>query len=109
MEPIDEWSVDANEALTLSLHSPSSGKQLSTFHPKYTYAIFGESETIFGYRNLNVRLAFAADDMAPCVEVSWDEKKKPVGEVVAEDVQEILNEYLPEGLCALPFVHYRWY
>ncbi|KAH0603481.1 uncharacterized protein H6S33_007803 [Morchella sextelata] len=96
MEPIDEWSVDANEALTLSLHSPSSGEELSTFHPKFTYPIFGESETIFGYRNLNVRLAFAADSMSPCLDVSWDKKKKPVGEVVAEDVEAILQEYLPE-------------
>lgn len=97
MEPVDEWSTDANEALTLSLHSSSSGKQLSGFHPKYTYPIFGESETIFGYRDLNVRLAFASDDMAPCVDVSWTEQKKPVGEVVAEDVVEILKEYLPAG------------
>ncbi|KAL0637134.1 histone acetyltransferase 1 [Maublancomyces gigas] len=95
MEPIDEWSVDANEALTLSLHSPTSGKQLTTFHPKYTYPIFGESETIFGYRNLNVRLAFAADNMAMCVDVNWTEQKKPVGEVVAENITETLKEYLP--------------
>lgn len=98
MEPIDEWSVDANEALTLSLHSPTSGKQLTTFYPKYTYPIFGESETIFGYRNLNVRLAFAADDMAACVDVNWIEQKKPVGEVIAEDVTETLKEYLPAGM-----------
>lgn len=102
MEPIDEWSVDANEALTLSLHSPTSGKQLTTFHPKYTYPIFGESETIFGYRNLNVRLAFAADNMATCVDVNWTEQKKPVGEVVAENIIETLKEYLPAGTSCAP-------
>lgn len=103
MEPIDEWSVDANEALSLSLHSPSSGKQLfATFHPKYTYAIFGDSETIFGYRGLNVRLAYAVDDMAPCVDVTWTAQKEPVGGVVAEDVIETLKGYLPERMLLPP-------
>lgn len=36
--------------------------------------------------------------MATCVDINWTEQKKPVGEVVAEDIAETLKEYLPAGM-----------
>src|ERR1700694_2036989 len=45
-------SANANDALTISLvAADSSGsKTLSSFHPKFTYPIFGDDESIFGYQ-----------------------------------------------------------
>jgi histone acetyltransferase 1 len=98
----EEWSSDANESLELSLRSPSNGKQITTFQPSYTYPIFGEAETVFGYKGLEMRLAFAANDMRPCFDVSWEERMQPKGSVTAEDVEEVVKEFLPTGLLEFP-------
>lgn len=97
MDPT-EYSTDANEALELSLYAPKTGTQIAhSFNPIFTYPLFGENETIFGYKDLNVKILFAADDMMPCVEVTYGEKIPKVGDVEAEDVGKVLGEFLPEG------------
>lgn len=100
---IEDWTIDANEAVTLSIYSPKTGKELtSPFHPTWTYPIFGEEQTIFGYKDLKIRILFAADDMKPCVEVTWAERFKKVGDVEAEDVKKLLEEFLPAGMYSHP-------
>jgi len=68
----EEWSAEANEAAELSLISTTSGKPIATFHPQFTYryAIFGDSENIFGYKDPNLQIAFAANDMKCCLDIS---------------------------------------
>lgn len=105
----EDWSIDANEALELSLFTPSTGKECaSNIHPIYTYPLFGENETIFGYKDLKVRIMFAADDMTPCVEITFAEKVKKVGDVEAEDVQKALEDYLPESMFLLVPELWQW-
>lgn len=93
----EEWSTDANEAFELALLSPETGKQIASFHPGYTYPIFGEAETIFGYKGLHMRLAFAANDMQPCFHAAWKERMEPKGTVKAEDLEELMKDFLPDG------------
>lgn len=95
----EEWSVDANEALEISLVVAGEEKprDIAKFHPSFTYPIFGESETIYGYKGLKVRLRFAAHDLKPYLEVKWSSKIKTVGDVAAEDVEERLRANLPKG------------
>lgn len=95
----EEWSSDANEALELSLVVPGDEKpkDLVKFHPKFTYPIFGENETIYGYKGLKIHLRFAAHDLLPCLEVQWEKRVKKVGDVEAEDIEEKMTESLPEG------------
>lgn len=96
----EDWSVDANEALKLSLVSPHTGRALvDEFNPTFTYQLYGESQAIYGYKGLSVRLLFACDDMSPCVCVAYDAIAPKVAEVEAEDVVEPLAELLP--LCTL--------
>ncbi|KAL7273790.1 histone acetyltransferase 1 [Rhizina undulata] len=108
MDSLTEWSTDANEALSITLLSPvgdsaNPPKELATFNPKFTYQIFGENEAIFGYKDLKARIYFAADDMTPCVHVAWSKKIAPVKDIVAEDVVEVLKEYLPsDAFKSLP-------
>ena len=70
-------------------------KPLSTFHPQFTYSIFGDEEQIFGYQGLEIKLCFAAHDLYPNVSISYDDKFKPVGDTSATDILEVLKEYLP--------------
>lgn len=95
----EEWSVDANEALeiTLVVAGEAKPRDIAKFHPSFTYPIFGENETIYGYKGLKVRLRFAAHDLKPCLEVKWNSIIKTIGDVAAEDVEERLKANLPKG------------
>ncbi|CUS09871.1 unnamed protein product [Tuber aestivum] len=92
----EEWSADANEAIELSLVSTTSGKPIATFHPQFTYGVFGESENIFGYKDPNLQISFAANDMKCCLDISYEDKMEPQGSVQAEDLEAIITEFLPE-------------
>ena len=91
-------SSDANEAVQISLVQPGEQtlKPISTFHPRFTYPIFGDEERIFGYRGLSIKLRFAAHDLYPNVAISYDTKFKQVGETKATDILEVLKDYLPK-------------
>jgi histone acetyltransferase 1 len=95
----EEWGCDANDALKLTLLGPLGANPLA-FHPDYTYAIFGDAETIYGYKGLVIDLAFARWDMQGFLKVSWRQKINPSLGIEAEDVADILKEYLPEGTTA---------
>ncbi|KAI4127876.1 MAG: hypothetical protein LQ341_006747 [Variospora aurantia] len=92
-------STNANEAVNISFVQPgqSSPTTLSTFHPKFTYPIFGEEECIFGYQGLEINLRFAAHDLRPNVSVKYDKKFKTVNDTEALDIEETLKEWMPEA------------
>ena len=92
-------STNANDALEISIvqAAPSSPKTLSSFHPQFTYPIFGEEESIFGYQGLKLNLRFAAHNLRPNLEVLYDKKFKAVGDTKAADIQETLKDWTPEG------------
>lgn len=90
-------SVNTNEAVQIALcqAGPESPATLSTFHPRFTYPIFGEEERIFGYKGLRIALRFAAHNLWPNVAVSYDAKFDEVADVKAADVRKILRAHLP--------------
>ena len=92
-------SAKANDALSVSLVSAASGssKSISTFHPKFTYPIFGDEETIFGYQGLKIHLRYHACDMRPGLQISYNKKYKPVGETTATDIKAVLEDFLPQS------------
>ncbi len=67
-----------------------------SFNPKFTYPIFGDSEEIFGYQNLEINLRYNASDMRPNLLVSHTKKFAAVGETEATDITGILHDFLPE-------------
>ncbi|KAJ5666741.1 hypothetical protein N7462_011150 [Penicillium macrosclerotiorum] len=94
----DDWSCDANDALHITIVQPSETKPktLSTFHPQFTYPIFGDEEQIFGYQGLIIRLRFAAHDLRPHVHISYDDRFKAVGDTAAADLLGTLKPFIPE-------------
>lgn len=92
-------STDANEALDISFvqAAPGSPRTLSSFHPSFTYPIFGDEERIFGYQSLKLNLRFAAHDLYPNLEVLYDKKFKTVGDTKATDIEGTLKEWVPNG------------
>ena len=92
-------SSDANDALDISFvqAGETSPKTLSTFHPQFTYPIFGEEERIFGYQGLHINIKFAAHDLRPHIEISYDKKFKAVGDTKPTDLVEIFKAWTLEG------------
>ncbi|KAL5340718.1 acyl-CoA N-acyltransferase [Aspergillus crustosus] len=93
-----DWSCDANDAVQITIVQPheKKPKTLSSFHPQFTYPIFGEEETIFGYKGLIIRLRFAAHNLRPHAHVSYDEKFKAVDDAAPADITKALRDFLPE-------------
>jgi len=91
------WAVDSNEALELTMLGPSASRRLK-FHPTFTYPIFGEAETIYGYKGLTIDLSFAAWDLQAYLKVTWKKKIDTDIESEVENIEETLGEYLPEGV-----------
>ena len=98
-------STNANEALGISFVQAGSSSggggsaltTLSTFHPRFTYPIFGDEERIFGYWGLKIHLRFAAHDLVPNIQISYERKFKQVGDTKATDLLETLREWVPQS------------
>ncbi|KAL9097380.1 MAG: hypothetical protein Q9165_000275 [Trypethelium subeluteriae] len=93
------WSIDSNDATEIKLWrvSEQDGTAHSehSFHPSYTYPIFGEEETIFGYKALRVELNFAAHDMGLQLNVRYSKKFSPVGDIEAFDINKAMEPFVP--------------
>jgi histone acetyltransferase 1 len=92
----EEWAADSNEAFTIELVGPLDSDPLS-FHPEFTYPIFGNEQTIYGYKGLKIELSLAKWDLRGYLKVTWSHKIDSSAEVEIEDVVETLKEYLPSG------------
>ncbi|CCE72649.1 Piso0_000239 [Millerozyma farinosa CBS 7064] len=86
------WTASANEALQIFV-TDSEGKALN-FQPTFTYPIFGDSEQIFGYKDLVIFLCFDHYSFYPFLNVKYSEKLEDTG---IEDPKKILDEFLPES------------
>lgn len=93
--------MDASEALTISLVQPSQEgnglNKIASFHPKFTYPLFGEDERIFGHKELKVNLQYDASDLRPNLSISSSKKFASVGDIEATDVSSIMKDFLPGG------------
>ncbi|KAK2810792.1 hypothetical protein FQN50_002615 [Emmonsiellopsis sp. PD_5] len=98
MENQSSWTCNANDAVQISIVQPGADKleKISTFQPEFTYPIFGEEETIFGYQDLSIRLRFAAHNLRSNAQISYDKKFKTVADVAPVDLLKTLRPWLPE-------------
>ncbi|KAF7121681.1 hypothetical protein CNMCM5793_009153 [Aspergillus hiratsukae] len=94
----DNRTCDANDAVNITIVQPDEQKlkTVSSFHPQFTYPIFGDDERIFGYKGLIIRLRFAAHDLRPHLHISYDEKFKPVEDIAAVDILKTLKPWISE-------------
>src|SRR5947207_4385493 len=78
-------SADANKAINILLlqRGVDVPKIIASFHPKFTYPIFGEEERIFGYKGLQVNISFACHDLISHVDIKWEKKFTDVGDTKA--------------------------
>ncbi|KAF5386609.1 hypothetical protein D9615_001931 [Tricholomella constricta] len=97
-----DWTSDANEALRLSLvrstadkKSLAEGESYESFHPSFTYPIFGEDEKLYGYNDLDIDLRFASGSLVQYLNVKYSEKLGSSSTV--DDVVGTLSGFIPPG------------
>ncbi|KAN0064866.1 histone acetyltransferase 1 [Thecaphora frezii] len=90
----ESWASNSNTATVLKLvgaPGPSSG----AFHPDFTYPIFGEAETIYGYQGLAINLHFASGCLRPLLRIDYGAKNESTTAKI-DDVEATLKEFLPD-------------
>lgn len=93
---VEEWSTNSNDCFTIDLIR-GDGSSAATFQPEFTYPIFGEEEAIFGYQGLEINLSFAAHNLKPHLNISYENKFKTLGKIEATNLHEALKDFLPES------------
>lgn len=102
-------SSDSNKAVEISIvqAGQESPQTLSTFHPRFTYPIFGDQESIFGYQGLRIGIRFAAHDLRSNVQITYDKRFEDVGDTKATDIERTLKDWIPSSKTLL-FLHFHY-
>ncbi|CCH59318.1 hypothetical protein TBLA_0B04840 [Henningerozyma blattae CBS 6284] len=85
----ETWTTSSIEALKISL----VGENAIQFPPNFTHAIFGETEQIFGYKDLIIHLVFDSVTFKPFFNIKYS-KKLDNDEI--DDIKAKLLNYLPK-------------
>ena len=88
-----QWECSSNEALKISLISADPNEGAIQFLPSFTYPIFGDSERIFGYKDLVIHLVFDSITYKPFLNVKYGDKL-PDADVQVDIIDKLLN-FLP--------------
>ncbi|CAN3484638.1 histone acetyltransferase type B catalytic subunit [Diutina catenulata] len=86
----EEWTVSSNEALQIYI---TDGTGATPVAPQFTYPIFGDAETIYGYKGLVIFLCFDHYTFYPFLNVKYT-AKLDADDVI--DVKKTMLEYLPQ-------------
>lgn len=87
------WTANSNEALQLFITDTKGLAQ--SFLPTFTYPIFGDSESIFGFQDLVIFLCFDLVTFLPFLNVKYSNKLKD--EDIEVDPKTKLLEVLPKS------------
>ncbi|CAI4053353.1 hypothetical protein N7582_005702 [Saccharomyces uvarum] len=85
----ETWTSNANEALKISIVDENAIQ----FSPLFTYPIYGDSEKIYGYKDLVIHLAFDSIAFKPYVNVKYSSKLND-DDII--NVEEKLLSFLPK-------------
>lgn len=91
MQP-ELWTASSNDTLKLFI---TDSEGAINFSPLFTYPIFGDSETIYGYKDLVIFLCFDHFTFAPFLNIKYSEK---LDDPDIEDPKSKMLEYLPESV-----------
>ncbi|EGW35053.1 histone acetyltransferase type B catalytic subunit [Spathaspora passalidarum NRRL Y-27907] len=87
----EQWTTSANEAVKLFVTDATGA---INFSPTFTYPIFGDAETIYGYKDLVIFLCFDHFTFKPFFNVKYSAKLDDPDIV---DLEQVLRKFLPES------------
>lgn len=85
------WTTSSNDALKMFV---TDGEQAINFQPLFTYPIFGDAETIYGYKGLNIFLCFDHYTFKPFLNIKYKEKLDDPDLV---DLKGTMDKFVPES------------
>lgn len=97
---LDEYKCDANEAITFKLvRNEADLTSDEGFHPEMTHQIFGEQESIFGYKDLSVQVYYSAAKLTTYLNLTYSDKVSPQKDdgLKPDDVIGALAKQMPPG------------
>lgn len=92
---MEQWVTSSNDALRITLLDAPHIKS-ATFHPTFTYPIFGEQETIYGYLDLHLELHLRSDTLEGSLEDIYKSKLEKKAAKI-DDPRSTLMKFLPAG------------
>lgn len=97
------WTASSNEALQLFITDNKGTAH--PFNPSFTYPIFGDSESVFGFQDLVIFLCFDSVTFLPFLNVKYSNKLND--EDIEIDPKAKLLEFLPESTVFKDEVKWR--
>ncbi|EMG47732.1 HAT1 Histone acetyltransferase type B catalytic subunit [Candida maltosa Xu316] len=88
----EQWTASSNDALKLFV---TNGEKAVNFQPTFTYPIFGDAETIYGYKDLDIFLCFDHFTFKPFLNIKYSDKLTNDSEII--DVKETMDKYVPKS------------
>nr|XP_033800318.1 histone acetyltransferase type B catalytic subunit isoform X5 [Geotrypetes seraphini] len=97
-----EFKCNTNEAINLKLvrFPDDLEDENTTFHPEYTHQLFGDDESAFGYKGLQIFLYYIAGNLSPLFRLQYTSKVDEKFDCVqADDVESKIREIIPPVFC----------
>ncbi|CAH7670896.1 acyl-CoA N-acyltransferase [Phakopsora pachyrhizi] len=100
----DRWATDGTGALSLRMaRSIEQAEQLSnsekhlvtSFHPRFVYPLFGKEETIYGYEDLDVQLAFNSSTLKNYLSINYKSKLPDSSPIKPDDIEGTFYKFIP--------------
>lgn len=88
----DSWSSNSTTSTAIRLVGSPYGTD-SPFQPTFTYPIYGEAETIYGYEGLAIKLSVASGSLVPLLDVTYRAKNEATTAEI-DDVEGKIKEFL---------------
>ncbi|XP_035658310.1 histone acetyltransferase type B catalytic subunit-like isoform X2 [Branchiostoma floridae] len=100
---LESFVCRANDVIDIKLVRQESDLEnnKTTFRPELTHQVFGETENIFGYKDLVVKLYYTAGRLTTYLNMSYSQKVDPVRHegMQADEVLKNIAEKIPPGFC----------
>lgn len=97
---LEDFVVRANDVTFIKLirrESDVEDHEKDSFHPEFTHQIFGESENIFGYKDLKILIYYSSGRLKRFVSVSFKEKIPAAMSkgVEPDDLMAMIRDHIP--------------
>lgn len=89
----ESWTSNSTASMAIRLVGAPYGAD-APFHPSFTYPIYGEAETIYGYQGLSINLDVASGSLVPLVDIKYRTKNEATTAQL-DDVEGKLAPFLP--------------
>ncbi|TKY85682.1 hypothetical protein EX895_005222 [Sporisorium graminicola] len=89
----ESWSSNSTTSTVIRLVGSPHGTD-APFHPSFTYPIYGEAETIYGYQGLAINLNLASGSLVPLLDIKYRAKNEATTAKL-DDVEGKIKEFLP--------------